>query len=286
MKINPPPSEFLDAKRATAERIAAGSPEPKAPKTLALSSIETLPELFQQRRITPEESDSHVQSLARAIKRGPRGAHQAALEPITVFWVGDAWACADGHHRLQAYRTVSHAAPVPVKALTGVTLEAAIVASLGGNSKDKLSLSPRCKTEAAWRFVLSGKLSKATIAGLAGVDESTIAAMRKALREFCGANAGQDGTGLTWAQMRLWKHPPLENDGRDAAERAAERLLRHTEKHLKGASPRVIFLALGMHNPGLMAELVQMHIHHKESEAYQANPFGRILSPDEEFPEF
>ena len=226
MKINPPPSEFIAAKRAALARLAAGSPEPKAPRSLALSSIETLPELFQQRRITEDESDAHVQTLARAIKRGPRGAHQASLEPITVFWVGDAWACADGHHRLRAYRAAGHPAPIPVTALRGATLDEAIGASLGSNSKDKLSLSPRCRTEAAWRFVLSGELSKAAIAGLAGVDESTIAAMRKAVREFREAHPSQDGAELTWSQMRLWKRPPFENDGKDAAERAAERLLR------------------------------------------------------------
>lgn len=286
MKLNPPPSEFFEAKREAAERIAKGSPEPKAPRSLAVSSIQVVPGLFQQRRITEDESHNHVQTLARAIKPGPRGAHPVDLEAITVFWMGDAWVCVDGHHRLRAYQTVSHAAPVPVEALSGATLEEAVVASLGGNSKDKLSLSPRCRTEAAWRFVLADKLSRADTSRLAGVDGSTVSAMRRAMKEFRVAHVGDDGTSLTWAQMRLWKRPMGEDDGRTAEERAAERLLRSTEKHLKGVSPRVIFLALGLHNPQLMAELSQMHLHHMESTAYQANPFGRILSHAEEYPEF
>lgn len=287
MNINTPPSEFIEAKQAAIERIAAGMPAPEAPTALTYSDIEVIPELFQQRRIHPDESKEHMQTLARAIKRGPRGARQESLTPITIYWVGDAWACVDGHHRLMAYHWVEHPTPVPVTALVGVSLDEAIRASLGDNSKDKKELSKRCKTEAAWRFTLAGGMSKADISALADVDESTVAAMRKTRREFQEENPSADPATIAWATMRHWR---LQMDDsaevKDAEQRAAAKLLRLTEKHLKGASPRVIFLALGMHSPGLMAELLKIHAAHSESEAYRANPFPHVGNEEMERSEF
>lgn len=286
MSISTNPSEFLDAKQSVLQRIATGVPAPAVPTTLPYKNIETIPELFQQRRITPEESAEHVQSLARAIKVGPRGAQQEALAPITIMWVGDAWACVDGHHRLGAYRLVNHAAPVPVNAMSNASLEDAVRASLSDNNKDKLKLTPRCRSEAAWRFTVAGGMSKAEVTALSGVNESTVASMRRTLREFQEAHPGVSPADFTWARMRLWKFEPSELGGKDADHRAAERLLRRTEKHLQAASPRVIFLALGMHKPGLIAELLKMHEDYAASEAYRAVPFEYIPSDEELNPEF
>lgn len=284
--FNKSPSEFLDAKKAVQERMANGRPAPGVPRVLPWSQIETIPDLFQHRRIDSETSGQHVQTLARAIKPGPRGAPQAALEAVTVFWVGDAWACVDGHHRLMAYQWVKHPAPVPVKVLRGATLEEAVQASLGSNSKDKLQLTFRCKSEAAWRFTLVGSMSKATIKRLASVDESTIATMRRTIREFAQAHPDTPAGNLTWAQMRHWKREPMETGRMDEEERAAERLLRRTEKHLKGVPAGVLLRALGLHNPGLVAELFQLHLTLKGSDAYDANPFPYIPSEAEQSPDF
>jgi hypothetical protein len=281
MRIKSPPREFLDAKETVAARIAQGQPEPAAPRVLTLGAIELVPELFQQRRITDEEFQEHAQALAREIKEGPRGPRQANLAPITIFWIGDAWACVDGHHTFTAYRLVGRVPPVPVKALRGASLDEAIRASLTGNNKDKLRLSLRCRTEAAWRCTVEDVLSKANIASDTGVNESTIAAMRSAKRKFMLSNPSADCAEMTWAQMRLWKRPAIEGDQTDADVRAAEQLLRRTEKHLKAASARAIFLALGMHRTGLMAELLQMHEAHSAYEAYRADPFPYIASPQE-----
>jgi hypothetical protein len=284
--FNKSPSEFLEAKQAVEARIASGRPAPSAPRVLPWEQIEGIPDLFQQRRIDSEASKQHVQTLARAIKPGPRGARQASLEAVAVFWVGDAWALVDGHHRMMAYQWVKHPAPVPVRVLRGVTLGEAIQASLGGNSKDKMPLTLRCKSEAAWRFTLEGSMSKATIKALADVDESTIAIMRRTLREFAKVHPDDVPGALTWAQMRLWKREPLAMDDKDAEQRAAERLLRLTEKHLKGVSAGVLLRALGMHNPGLVAQLFQLHQTLSGADAYDADPFPYIPSDTEENPEF
>lgn len=286
MTLNINPSEFIAAKASVMERIKVGASEPEAPKALPFHEIETIPELFQQRRITPEESAEHVQSMARAIKVGPRGAHQESLAPISVVWVGDAWACVDGHHRLGAYKLVKHAAPVPVTAMCGASLEEAVRASLGENTKDKLKLTQRCRSEAAWRFVVAGGMSKSEISKLSGVDESTVASMRRTVNQFREKAGGADPADFTWVKMRLWKFEPSADDGKEADQRRAEALLRRTEKHLNEASPRVIFLALAMHKPGLMAELIKLHNAHEASAAYRAAPFEYIPSDEEVNPEF
>ncbi len=280
------PREFLDARDAVAERIAAGSPEPSAPRVLPWAAIEVIPEVFQQRRIDAEVSGDHVQDMARAIKRGPRGAAQAHLEPITIFWVGDAWACVDGHHRMEAYRKVKHPAPIPVQVLRGATLGGAVQASLAGNIKGKLRMTKRCMSEAAWRFTLEGAMSKATIKALAGVDESTVAIMRRTLKEFRAAHPEVPPEDMTWAKMRHWKLPAAELDGKTPEQQKAEQLLRRTEKHLQGVSPTVLLLALGMHDPGLVERLFQVHRAQREHEAYRADPFAPLPSFDQENPDF
>jgi hypothetical protein len=284
--FNKSPSEFLEAKQAVEARIAKGRPAPSVPRVLPWTQIETIPDLFQQRRIDSETSGAHIQTLVRAIKPGPRGARQASLEAVTVLWIGDAWACVDGHHRLAAYQWVTHQAPVPVRVLRGATLGEAIQVSLGNNSKDRMPLTLRCKSEAAWRFTLEGSMSKATIKSLADVDESTIAIMRRTVREFVKAHPDTPPETLTWAQMRLWKREPMEMRDKDAEQRAAEQLLRRTQKHLKGVPAAVLLRALGLHNPGLVEELFQLHQTLRGTDAYDANPFPYIPSESEENPEF
>lgn len=281
------PAEQRDAVVALASRIANGSPEPQAPRTIRWQEVATIPEVFQQRHIDVDTSGGHVQTLARAIQRTGRGARQAALEPVSVFWVGDAWACVDGHHRLVAYQRVEHVAAIPVKALKGATLTEAIQASLGKNSQDKLPLSKRCKTEAAWRLTLAGGLSKAAIQRLADVDASTVAAMRTAVRTFRAGNPTGDPAGLTWAQMRHWKRPLAEGTEKDATLRRAEQLIRLAGRHLKDASPETLLVALDLVTPGLVLQLVRLHHDRlQHSTSHGVDPFPWIASSTEDNPDF
>jgi len=281
------PNDFLEARKDAEKRMACGSPEPtKLLRTLPWMQIKTIPELFQQRHIDEEVSKGHVQELARAIKVGLRGAHQDNLAPILVFWIGDAWVCVDGHHRLKAYQWVDHPHSVPVEVLRGATMERAVQASLGNNAKTQLELTPRCRTEAAWRLELAGGYSKTAIAKLVGVDESSIANMRKALREFKTAHPSSDPKDFTWAHMRHWKREPLERDGKEATVRKAEQLLRRVQKHLKGVSPEVLLIALDLRKPGMVGELFKAHGEAMARTAYQGLPFEAVSSRAPENLEF
>lgn len=277
------PCEFLSAQADAAERIKAGSPEPaKALRTLPWNQIEAIPELFQQRHTDEEASAQHVQELARAIKRGPRGPQQDSFTAIQVFWMGDGWACVDGHHRLKAYEQEAHQAPVPVMVLKGVTLEQAVQVALTANAKTQLPLTARCRGEAAWRMVITKTGSRKTIATLAGVDESSVANMRKALREFLKEHPTADPTDFTWTNMRHWKRGEQEPDGKDPTTRAAERFLRRAGKHLKGLSVGALLVALDTHEPGIVAAIAEAHRrkmeHPEQNTGYQALPFGPVVA--------
>lgn len=162
------------------------------------------------------------------------------------------------------------------EAVRAHTLGQAVQASLTSNAKTQLELTKRCRTEAAWRLELAGGYSKSTIAKLVGVDESSIALMRKALREFKAEHPTADPKAFTWAHMRHWKRGPVERDGKDATLRRAEQFLCRTEKHLRGVSPEVLLTALDLHSPGMVAELVKVHKTMMDRTAYQCLPFGEI----------
>lgn len=275
------PAEFLAAQADAAERIKAGSPEPvKLPRTLSWKQIEAIPELFQQRHIEDEASAQHVQELARAIKRGPRGPQQDSLEAIVVFWMGDGWACVDGHHRLMAYAQEKHQAQVPVKALKGATLAQAVQLSLTANTRSKMPLTARCRGEAAWRMVVTKAGSRKEIASAAGVDESSVANMRKTLKAFTTAHPEVPSTEFTWVNMRHWQQGEKEPDGKDPTTRAAEQFLRRAGKHLKGLSVGALLVALDIHEPGMVAAIAEAHRRKierpEQAPGYQALPFGPV----------
>lgn len=280
------PNSFIQAKQELKERIASGQPEPVAPRSLYWHQIEVIPEVFQQRYPDVDASTQHIQTLARAIKEGPRGAHQDALAPVIIFWAGDRWVCVDGHHRLIAYKYVGHKRRVPVKALRGATLDEAVKVSLGENSKDKLPMSKRCKTEAAWRLTLGETFSKAEIARLAGVDESTIANMRRRIRDVKEKYPNVDLGEFTWGQARFLKPEDLQNGESDLIQRQAAKLCRAIEKAGKKASAVVWCHALEMLSPGLVAE-VSRHYHQLQQSVQESiDPFAFIPEEPEENPDF
>jgi hypothetical protein len=92
------------------------------------------------------------------MRQSTKAATKNPLEPLTIFWVGNAWLLIDEHHRYQAYRKTGYIEPVPVTVFSG-TLDQAIGQALKGNSKDKLAMSKSEKTNAAWRLVISTGLS-------------------------------------------------------------------------------------------------------------------------------
>jgi hypothetical protein len=109
-------------------------------------------QVFQWR--TPQynmiPSDDHIFEMAKATQ------NTGALEPILVMPVADKYYVMDGHHRLAAYKTAGWEGDIPAMMFAG-SLDEAIREALRRNTKNKLPMSAKDKTEAAWRLVKQGK---------------------------------------------------------------------------------------------------------------------------------
>lgn len=168
-------SEYLGAIRKLRKCIKDGHSEPEIkPECLALDMMTTVPKVFQHRSGNLIASDAHVTILKKALER-----HDAVVfSPVTICWIGHTWCCIDGHHRLKAYESVRKMCVIPVQVFSG-TLDEAIGHALAANSKDKLPMQVREKSEAAWRLVVGTSLSKAGQSSASGMSESQIALMRR-----------------------------------------------------------------------------------------------------------
>jgi hypothetical protein len=198
-------------RRVTAEAAQRdASPAPaKTPRKLPLKAIHVEELVFQQRgedRTIFSSSRRHVDNLADFLKANPK----AELDPLTIWWSGARWIVIDGHHRLKAYQQVqgeeaAHRVvkALPVEAFTG-TLNAAILRSAEGNTKDKLPMTFEEKADCAWRMVClpraddgSEAFTKSQIAKSAGVSERTVASMRKVRKELAQKIAAGEFWGVS-----------------------------------------------------------------------------------------
>jgi hypothetical protein len=196
------PHGLLKQKTVLERRIAEGSPASADPDSLPLNSIEVIPEVFQHREDNQWSSDDHVQTLVKAIRNSTKATKKKPLEALTIFWVGDAWALIDGHHRYKAYKAIGFTDPVPVVVFSG-TLDEAIGQALRGNSKDKLSMSKSEKTNAAWRLVISTGLSLNQLAAVSTISKPTVILMKKAMRHLRETDPSIDLDELSWREALL-----------------------------------------------------------------------------------
>ena len=162
-------------------QLAKGQQPTELPTALPLASIQRWPKVFQHRGFAGPASKSHVLRLTAAIKK----AKSHTLDPIVVWWDGKAWACVDGHHRYEAYLAAELDSThlVPVEVFDG-TLDQAMAAAASANTKDKLAMSSSEKSNAAWHLVAMTGMSKADVAKVASVSESTVATMRRILAQL------------------------------------------------------------------------------------------------------
>ena len=197
--------------------------KPKAPPGpyLVASSIKLWPDVFQHRLVSEHVSNAHVRELAKHASQ-PRG-----LQPITVWWDGKNWACVDGHHRIKAYRLASMAEhPVPVEVFEG-TPSQAVVAAARLNTQDKLAMSLTEKTNAAWRLVLVGGLSKADTSAFSGASLRTVANMRRVMEALnargvnCAAMGWEAARRLERGEAYLDEEEQEDKDEKLARELAA-----------------------------------------------------------------
>lgn len=167
---------------ALAAQVDQGKAQPATvPTELPLASIRRWPMVFQHRTFLGYASESHIRTLATAIKKSK----SKSLDPILVWWDGKDWTCVDGHHRHAAYTLaeVGSEHPVPVEVFQG-TLGQAMGAAASANTRNKLAMSSVEKSNAAWRIVAMTDMSKSEAASAAGVSESTVANMRKVFNQL------------------------------------------------------------------------------------------------------
>jgi hypothetical protein len=232
-----------------------------------------VPELFQPRSGGEYQSESHVKSLERAIKNAKEAKGTVGLAPVLVFWIGDAWACLDGHHRLTAIGATGAGpkATIGVEVYQG-TLDGAMLEATLRNSQNKLAMGDTDKSERAWKLFLLGTGTHKDIATACGVAPKTVQRMAGVVRKLGASPEGMTMLrNLTWWQAReASKGEPIEQLDLDA--RRAERVKRQAEalgKVIKDNRPDIVGDALLMLNPELATALAQ----HLVKQLRAENPF-------------
>lgn len=195
-----------------------GQEQPKGFSKLPLDSLEILPELYQSRTGYEDEHGivdrHHVAKLVAALKASRR----VELDPIKVLRIGTRNIVVDGHHRLKAYRNAKRQG-IPVEWALG-SPKYALLAAGAENKKISLPLTSLDRSQRAWTLVaLEAGYSKRQIHEGTGASESTIASMRKRLKEL--QDAGEEIPD-TWREAKSGKEPDpdwLEKMVQDWAER-------------------------------------------------------------------
>lgn len=233
--------------------------------------------VFQHRLYGREnifESQENTLILAKALLET-----NEPLEPLLVFPVISRFYIMDGHHRLAAYKAVKWSKPIPVEIFKGTLAEARIEA-LRRNSRNKLSMTNREKSEAAWRLVKAECYSRPEIKAAAGVSISNVRDMKAVWEQLKDAKAQRklnvSPHEFTWAKARLWKQRrgTLEDDeewsAKEWQERKAEELVALLEKHNITAAlrkdPEITAMALAKLMPNTTARLAELWTNDWEEE--------------------
>jgi hypothetical protein len=277
--------DALKARLKITERIKQGAPAPApVPKRLPIDAIERIPALFQPRGSDDWRSSSHVNGLASSITKAREADGGAKIEAVLVFWVGDAWACLDGHHRLAAIQKKNRAgASVGVEVFSG-TIEEAMMEATRRNSRNKLSMNEKDKSERAWQLFLTSAGTHKAIAEACGVSTKSIQRMAEAVKRLGSTPEGLETLrALHWWQVRLLLQPG-RTDELSPDERRHGRIQRRAEalgKVIKDDSPGTVAEALMLRDPefakAVMLQLRKIYL--------RENPFN--IGPDglPEFPE-
>ena len=281
--------EAVTAKQAVATRIKMGKPAPVvSPRTLTLGAIEIISELFQPRSSGDWASDSHTRTLAVGIKNGRESSSEERLPPVLVFWVGDGWACIDGHHRLAALKGFLKAdaqSSVSVEVFSG-SLEEAKLESTRCNSRNKLVMSAADKTEQAWRHLLAGDGTHKSIALACGVSTKSVSRMASVVRERGATPEGLEGLlGLHWWQARVLiegRDAPTEPGKRDDVKRQAEALA----KVIKNNRPELVCDALICFDPVLAEALMHQLVRKLSDSPHPFETDGLPQFPEDAHAEF
>lgn len=246
---------WTDTVKELQARIAAGTTPAPDVTELAISDLEIIEDVFQHRSGNQAGSGQHIDSLVKSL-RNRKG---VALDPVLVFWVGDGWVLVDGHHRLHAYEEHKRAEPVPVKVFQG-TLDEAICEALRGNSRDKLSMGRREKSEAAWRLVIGTSLRTFQIVESSTISKVTIYKMNKARDGIRSKWPDTALASLSWEDAKNYSGvaSPEQEFNDEWAERQAkdlaDRLVRTFGNELR-RQPEIFWRAIEIYDGRLMDQL-------------------------------
>lgn len=164
------------------------------PKTVHLAEINLALSVFQHRipGSDPLGSAHHVKRLTDDINNFIKGIG-TAMSALVVTMIGDRLYLVEGHHRYEAFLRSKWQKKVRVVYFEG-NVVAARAHSLACNLTGKLAITNASRSEAAWKLVQEGNLSKDAIAKAAGRSPRLVAMMRKCLSE------NEDLRGLAWVE--------------------------------------------------------------------------------------
>ena len=253
--------DALEAKETIEQRIQAGTPAPAAPRRLSCADIVMVPAIFQPRSGGEWQSESHINTLRTGIGNAQGTKGRGKLAPVLIYWIGDAWACLDGHHRLAAIAATKggQAATVAVEVFSG-TLKEAMLEATRRNSQNKLPMLEADKSERAWKLLLLESGTHAAIAEACGTSTKTVSRMAAVIRKWA---AKPDGLAtirtFKWWQARLYNGGGTEETSYDADAVRADRIDRQREalgKVIKDNHPAIVGDALLLLDPALATALM------------------------------
>lgn len=211
-------SELAEALEHLNAQHEASVPADDLPNALPHASIKSMPEVFYTRG--KDWSEYHVGLHCKTLQAG------FELEPVLVIEIADATILVDGHHRLEAYKRVKDAPPMPVRYFPGTPSEA-LLEAVRCNAQASIQMDNSQRQTCAWRLVLTRLYSKRDIVRASGVSQGQVGNMRVAARELGEAALDKP----TWFEaQKAWKgksRPEMTDDQRQLwvqqqAERGAE----------------------------------------------------------------
>lgn len=277
--------DAITAKAALIDRIANGGPAPTpAPKTLPVDAIGRIPELFQPRNSDEWRSAAHINGLSSSSANAKQANPTARMDAVLVFWAGDEWVCLDGHHRLAAIskKKVS-GATVGVEVFSG-TVQEAMMEATRRNSRNKLAMNEKDKSERAWQLFMADAGTHKAIAEACGVATKTVQRMALAVRSHGATDEGMETLrGIRWWQVRMLTNPDRagELSFDEIKEGRIQRKADVLGKAIGDEAPHIVAEALMLRDPDF-AKAVMLQL---RTIYLRENPFNLGADGLPEFPE-
>ena len=244
----------IQGKLKRAKKQSSGRAKSKR-KQLDIKQVRVADKVFQWRLAGQNhaEKEEHILQLAKIVR-----GQKKPLDPILVFPIGSHFYVVDGHHRLAAYLTAKWERPLPADIFSG-SLEEAQREALRRNSKNKLPMTRHDKSEASWRLVKDGRLTKSEISNLTTASPRNVGYMRKSLAEL-RKGFGEDVASITWSEalrLKSGRQTQAKDWKNEQAQKLLDALLKANIGQGLMKNPDVTAMALQRLNPRLPAALIR-----------------------------